>query len=216
MNKSKERIFISKAKEQLALQEFVRSQFREAKCGRIDIQHTPIVTRIIVWTTTPGIVIGTGGENIREMTERLKKDFHLENPQIDVQKIYEPDMEPNIVAQNIASAIEANTNYKRLGNYYAQKIMNSGAIGCEIVIAGKLAGQRSKTARFTAGYLKKCGEPAMRDVITGFAVANPKLGNIGIKVKIMVRHSDFSKKLGELYGNSEEKAANADEQQRNE
>src|SRR3989344_366256 len=214
--KNKERIFINKAKESFALKEFVKKQFVEAKCGNVEIQHTPLVTRIIIWTSTPGLVIGSGGERIREMTERLKKDFHLENPQIDVQKIYEPDMDPNIVAQNIASAIEANTNHKRLGNYYTQRIMRAGAIGCEIVIAGKLAGQRSKTARFTAGYLKKCGEPAMRDVIKGFAVANPKLGNIGIKVKIMIRHSDLFKTMGENHGDNQEKAAQTDEQQGNE
>lgn len=182
----KERIFIKKAKEHVKLEEFVRRQFAEAKVSDIVIQHTPVVTRIILYTTTPGLVIGSGGERIRETAEVLKKEYGLENPQIDVQRIENPDMDPTIVAQTIANSVEDGMNHKRLGEYFLQRIMDAGAVGCEIVMAGKFSGQRGKTQRFIAGYLKKCGEPAKRDVVKGFAVATPKLGNIGITVKIMV------------------------------
>lgn len=185
----KERLFIQKAKNHRSLEEFVRKQFAEAKCGSIEIQHTPIVTRIIIYTTTPGLVIGSGGERIKETTETLKKKFSIENPQIDVQKISNPDMDPYIVAQSIAIAIESGVNYKKLGNYYVSRIMDAGAIGCEIVLSGKLAGERSRKERFTAGYLKKCGDTALRDVARGFAVATPRLGSIGITVMITVRQS---------------------------
>ena len=187
----KERIFIQKAKELVNLQEFIRKQFTQAKCGEIEIQHTPIVTRIVIHTTTPGLVIGTGGEKIRETAELLKQKFKIENPQIDVQKIMDPDMNPAVVAQAITAAIESGVNYKRLGNQYLQRIMESGAIGCEIVFSGKVSGQRSRTQRFSAGYLKKAGDPAMKDVITGFAVASPKLGSIGITVKIMINQPEL-------------------------
>ena len=90
----KERIFVQKAKEQINLEEFIRKYFSSAKCGNIEVQHTPLVTRIIIYTATPGLVIGTGGEKIREITEKLKANFKLENPQIDVQKIDNPDMDP--------------------------------------------------------------------------------------------------------------------------
>ena len=182
----KERIFIKKAKEHVKLEEFVRRQFAEAKVSDIVIQHTPVVTRIILYTTTPGLVIGSGGERIRETAEILKKEFGLENPQIDVQRIENPDMDPTIVAQTIAASVEGGMNHKRLCEYFLQRIMEAGAVGCEIVMAGKLSGQRGKTQRFIAGYLKKCGEPSKRDVVKGFAVATPKLGNIGVTVKIMV------------------------------
>lgn len=182
----KERIFIQNAREHINLEEFVRKQFSYAKCGNIEVQHTPIMTRIIIRTTTPGLVIGSGGEKIRETLEKLKKEFNMENPQIDVQRIENPDMEPYIVAQSIARSIENGINYKRLGNYYLTRIMNAGAIGCEIVFSGKFSGQRARKERFSAGYLRKCGEPAERDVISGFAVASPKLGSVGITVKIMI------------------------------
>ncbi len=192
----KERLFIQKAKSHTALEEFIRKQFAEAKCGSIEIQHTPIVTRIIIYTTTPGLVIGSGGERIKETTETLKEKFKIENPQIDVQKISNPDMDPYIVAQSIAMAIDSGVNYKRLGNYYLSRVMESGAIGCEIILSGKLAGERSRKERFTAGYLKKCGDPAVRDVARGFAVATPRLGNIGITVKITLRQTQaITKKI---------------------
>lgn len=189
----KERIFVKKSKEQINLEEFIRKYFAGAKCGNIEVQHTPLVTRIIIYTATPGLVIGTGGEKIREITEILKAKFKLENPQIDVQKIDNPDLDPHIISQNIAGAIENGTNYKRLGKFFVSKIMNTGAIGCEIIFSGKLTGERSRKERFAAGYLKKCGEPAIKDVVKAFAVGNPKLGNVGVTVKIMVRHPGLLK-----------------------
>ncbi len=181
----KERLFIQKAKESVTMEEFIRHRFAAAKCGRIEVQRTPIMTRIVIHTTTVGLVIGTGGEKIRETIEVLKEKFKMENPQIDVQKIDNPDLDPYIVAQNIAYAIESGTSYKRLGNFYLMKVMNAGAVGAEIIVSGKLAGERSRKERFVAGYLKKCGYPAQRDVLKGFTVANPRLGNIGVTVKIM-------------------------------
>jgi small subunit ribosomal protein S3 len=190
MKKMKERIFIQKAKDYVQLEEFIRKQFAQSKCGLIEVQYTPIVTRIIVHTTTPGLIIGSGGERIKETVELLKAKFKIENPQIDVQKINDPDTDPHIIAQTIAAAIETGTNYKRLGNYYVQRIMDAGAVGCELVLSGKVSGQRSRRERFVAGYLKKCGNTAEKDVIKAFALANPKLGNIGILVKIMMRRPE--------------------------
>lgn len=183
----KERIFIQKAKEHVRLEEFIRRYFSDAKCGEVEIQHTPVVTRVIIHTTTPGLIIGRGGERIKEAMDMLKNEFGIENPQVDVQKIGNPDLDPYTLAQSIAASIENGVNFRRLGNYYLERIMAAGAVGCEIVFSGKFSGQRGRTERFVAGYIKKCGEPAERDVVKGLAVANPKLGNTGVTVKIMLR-----------------------------
>ena len=200
----KERIFIQKAKEQIELEEFIRSQFRQAKVGDIEIQHTPVVTRIVLYTTTPGLIIGSGGERIKEMAETIKSKYKIDNPQIDVQKIDDADLDPVISAQSIANQIEGGVNYKRLGNYYLDRIMQAGATGCEIIITGKLSGERSRRERFYAGYLKKCGEPARREVMKGFALANPKLGNIGVTVKIMTTRPDNIMSIREPQPRNEE------------
>jgi len=186
----KERIFIKKAKEQSQIEEYIRKEFATAKCGDIVVNYTPLGVRIVIYTVAPGLVIGAGGSKIRDAVENLRLKFGIENPQIDVQKITNPDMDPNVVAQSIAAALEKNVNFRRLGKFYTERIMRSGAIGCEIVISGKISGERGRKERFIAGYLKKCGDPALKDVKRGFAVANPPLGNIGVLVKIMITHSD--------------------------
>ena len=186
----KERIFINKAKEEVNMQEYIRKHFSTAKVGDIEIQKTPIMTRIVLHTTTPGLIIGSGGEKIREITDMLREKFKIDNPQIDVQKINDANLDAGIMAKSIASQIESGVNYRRLGNFYLERIMRSGAIGCEIVMSGKLSGERSRRDRFVAGYLKKAGEMARIHVRKGFTVANPKLGNIGVSVQIMVDYPE--------------------------
>ena len=144
----------------------------------------------MIYTTSPGLVIGAGGERIREVTERLKTEFSIENPQIDVQKIHEPDLDPHIVANSIASGLEHRINFKRLGKYHLERVMKAGAVGCEIIIKGKISGEKARKERFVAGYIKKSGEPREKDVIFGRVVANPPLGNIAVNVSIMIKHSD--------------------------
>jgi len=186
----KERLFIKKMKEQVFMKEFIREYFADSRCGEIEIQYTPIGTRIIVYTTSPGLVIGAGGERIRALSEKLTKDHGIENPQIDVQKIQEPDLDPHIVANSIAGGLENRVNFKRLGKYYLERIMNAGAIGVEIIIKGKLSGEKARKERFVAGYIKKSGEPKEKDVVFGRSIARPSLGAVAVNVSIMIRHSD--------------------------
>ena len=95
------------------------------------------------------------------------------------------DLDPHIIAQSIATGIENGVNFKRLGNTALERVMNAGAVGCEIVLAGKFSGKRSRKERFVAGYVKKSGAPAETDVDKGFALAHPRLGSTGVCVRIM-------------------------------
>ena len=191
----KERIFIKKMKDRVFMKEFIRQYFSDSKCGDIEIQYTPLGTRIIVYTTSPGLIIGAGGERIREVSEKLKSEFNIENPQIDVQKIQEPDLDPHIVASSIAFGLQNRGNFKKLGKYYLERIMKAGAIGCEIIIKGKLSGEKARKERFVAGYIKKSGEPHEKDVVFGRSVARPALGTIAVNVSIMIKHSDKKIKI---------------------
>ncbi|MGB9175389.1 MAG: 30S ribosomal protein S3, partial [Methanoregula sp.] len=64
-------------------------------------------------------------------------------------------------------------------------VMDSGALGCEVVIAGKLTGARARTQKFSEGYIKHCGEPSNTIVEKGYAVAIKTLGVIGVQVKLV-------------------------------
>ena len=177
-------------KDQVLIKEFIRKYFADSRCGEIEVQYTPLGTRIIIYTTSPGLIIGAGGERIREISDKLNKEFNIENPQIDVQKIHDPDIDPHIIANSIAYGLQNKVNFKRLGKFYLEKIMRAGAIGCEIIIKGKLSGEKARKERFVAGYIKKSGEPYERDVIFGRAIARPALGAVAVNVSIMLVHSD--------------------------
>ena len=182
----KEKMFIEKNIEKVQIEEFIRKEFEDGKIGEIELQRTPVGTRIIIHTMSPGYVIGSNGSKVMEITDKIIEQFGIKNPQIDVQKIENPDLNATIVSQNLAFGINDNINFKKLGNQALERIMRSGAIGCEIVFSGKISGARGRRERFMAGYLKKCGETSKRLVRTGTTVATPRLGNVSVRVKIMV------------------------------
>ena len=94
-------------------------------------------------------------------------------------------MNPLIMASKVANALERGWNYRRAGNSMLQRIMDSGARGCQITIAGKLTGLRHRTEKFVSGHIKFCGEPALQLMSVGIAQAKLKPGTIGVKVAIM-------------------------------
>lgn len=199
----KERLFIEDAKKYVYIEEFLMNELGDAVPSSVEIEETPVGTRVIIYTLVPGIVIGSGGEKIREITKKLV-EFGLQNPQIVVERVKNPDLDPNVIAYKIAKAIEKNINYKKVGNYYLKKIMNAGAIGCEIVISGKIAGEKASSYKFFSGYLEKSG---VRDhILKAYKTAAPKQGIIGIKVYINVSPKQLEKvSLEEYKEKAEEK-----------
>jgi small subunit ribosomal protein S3 len=180
-----ERKFIEDNIRKFEVKEFLQRELERAGCGEIDIQRTPLGTRVIVHVQRPGLVIGRKGQAIRKLTTILKTRFGLDNPQIEVNELEVPELNPNVMARSIANALERGIHFRRAAYTALRRIMEAGARGAEITISGKLTGERAKTVKFVDGYLKHCGEPAMMFVKEGYAVAAPKPGVIGVKVKIM-------------------------------
>jgi len=73
--------------------------------------------------------------------------------------------------------------------------MENGALGCEVVLSGKLTGARSRVQKFTDGYIKHAGEPSITMVEKGYAVAIKKLGTIGVQVKIILPETKLPDKF---------------------
>jgi len=178
----KEKLFIKDVKLMLKVEEYIKKLFAQAKCSGIDVQQTPLGTRITIYTLYPGLVIGVGGENLRQLQQDLEEKFGIKNPQINVERIANPMLDPLIVAQLIASAIERGINHRRVARYYLQRVMEAGAQGCEIVISGKLGSEKARRERFREGFVAKSGEQV--GVLYGFAEAQTKPGTIGVKVYI--------------------------------
>lgn len=181
-----EKIFVKEGIKQADVEEFLKERFEKAGYSHTEISRTPLGTRIIVYAHKPGLVIGRSGRRINEITEEIKERFGFENPLIDVKEVENPFMDANIVARRIAKALERGINYKKVANYYLQKVMEAGAVGIQIVLAGKLSGvERSRMQKFKEGFVAHSGEYAERLVDRGYTQAILKAGIIGIKVKIM-------------------------------
>ena len=183
-----ERKFISQKLKEFQIQEYVGSLLRGTGYSHTEIQRTPLGEKVIVYTTRPGVVVGKKGENINKLTAVLKKKFKMENPQIEIGDVHEPMLDVNYLADRIASTLErfGSNRFKSIGYKTLQNILDAGALGAEIVIAGKVPSARAKMWRFKAGYLKKSGDIAENFVQKGQAVAKLKSGIVGIKVSLML------------------------------
>ena len=177
--------FVDYAVRKTKIEDFIKSYFPEESYSKIELERTPLGVKIVIHTDRPGRIIGAGGRKINELTDRLKEEFKLENPQVDVKSIENPDVDAKIVAKRITSALERGYNYKKIGNIMLKRVMDAGAIGVEIIIAGKLGGSKGRRGKFTDGYLKHCGQPAKELVDYGFSEANTKPGKIGVQVRVM-------------------------------
>ncbi len=180
-----ERKFIADNIKKLEVKEYLRKELDRAGCGEIDLLRTPLGTRVIINAQRPGIVIGRKGASIRKLTAVLKTKYEIDNPQLEVNELEFAQLNAQVMAKNIASSLERGIHFRRAAYTTLRNIMNAGARGAEIQISGKLTGERAKSLKFTDGYLKHCGEPAIEHVRVGIAVAKPKPGVLGIKVKIM-------------------------------
>jgi small subunit ribosomal protein S3 len=182
-----ERKFIREKIKELQVQEFIGETLKNVGHSHTIIQRTPMGEKVIIYASRPGLVVGRKGENIKKLTNTLKKKFNLENPQIEISEVTNPNLDPQIVAERIASTIErfGINKFKAIGHKALADTMNAGALGIEIVISGKVPSARAKSWRFYNGYLKKSGNISIEGVKHAQAHAIVKTGSIGIKVSIM-------------------------------
>ncbi|MFC1752317.1 30S ribosomal protein S3 [Thermoproteota archaeon] len=171
------------------LDEFLRKEIGDAGYGGADILKTPVGTRITLFVTRPGIVIGRRGVGIRSLTENIGKKFDIVNPQISVLEIDEPDLYPQVMCNRIAHNVSRGTAFRRASLWALNAIMNAGALGAEISVSGKLRSERSHYEKHRAGIVPKSGDTAKRIVREATQSIQLKMGIYGIKVKIAIKDS---------------------------
>jgi len=177
--------FIEDGLRRSQINEFFADELGRAGYGGMDVAKTPMGTQIVLKAEKPGMVIGKGGKNIRKITTELEDRFGMDDPQIDVQEVDEPDLNAQIVADRLANALERGWYFRKAGHTTIDRIIDAGALGAEIVLSGKVTGARSRVEKFNRGYIKHNGEPAQEVVDHGQGVAVMKLGTIGVNVKII-------------------------------
>lgn len=171
------------------LDEYLKKEIGEAGYGGAEILKTPVGTRITLFVTRPGIVIGRRGVGIRSLTENIGNKFDIPNPQISVLEIDEPDLYPQVMCNRIAHNVSRGTAFRRASLWALNAIMNAGALGAEICVSGKLRSERSHYEKHRAGIIPKSGETAKRIVREATQSIQLKMGIYGIKVKIAIKDS---------------------------
>lgn len=181
-----EKKFVQLKKDELNVKEYVKKNLGKGRISGVSIEYTPVGEKIIISTTRPGYVIGRRGEKISELTRVLKKQFKLENPNIEIQEITKPEFDAQGIADEIALMLErfGSLKFKIVAYKMLDRIIKAGALGVEIELSGKLPGERARSWRFSSGYLKKTGDTA-KIVDKAESVAQTSMGITGVKVAIL-------------------------------
>jgi small subunit ribosomal protein S3 len=196
--------FIDESIKKTEINEFLQNELERAGYGGVDITKTPLGTHIVVYAMRPGVVIGRGGETIKDLARALEEMFQLPNPQISVSEIEIPELNAYVIASRIASALRRGVHYRRAGYWALNQVIESGALGVEIIISGKLRGRRAKYEKFRGGYLPKSGEPPLEYMRKAELHVQLKQGIFGVKVRIMPPEAEFPDKISIIPSEVEE------------
>ncbi len=187
--------FITESIKKTEIDEFLQRKLERAGYGGVNLSKTPLGTHVVVYAMRPGLVIGRGGETIKELARSLEENFQITNPQISVSEIEVPELNAYVIAARVTSALERGVHFRRAAFWALNQVMDAGALGVEIVISGKLRTERARFEKFRAGYFPRCGEPALRWMRKAEAHVQLKPGIIGVRVKLMPPDAQFPDKI---------------------
>jgi small subunit ribosomal protein S3 len=187
--------FITESIKRTEIDEFLQKKLERAGYGGVNLSKTPLGTHVVIYAMRPGLVIGRGGETIKELAAALDQNFKVANPQISVSEIEVPEFNAHVIANRVASALERGVHFRRAGFWALNQVMEAGALGAEIVISGKLTTERARFEKFKAGHFPIVGDPALKAMKTSEAHVQLKPGIIGVRVKIMPPDAYFPDKV---------------------
>ncbi len=177
--------FVKENARRAEIDEYLSQDLKRAGYSRVEMTKTPLGTRIVVYAAKPGLVIGRRGQSIRDLTQVLEQRFGVENPQISVATIEAPELDPKVVASQIAMALQRGIHFRRAAYWALQRTIEAGALGVEIAIRGKLTTDRARYEKYKSGYLPAVGEAISRIVRSAVVDTQLKQGLFGITVKLM-------------------------------
>jgi len=171
------------------IRKYLYARISKANISKIVIERTLKLITITIHTSRPGVIIGKGGSEVDKLKEELKKISNKE-VQINIFEVRKPELDANIVANNIARQIEGRVSYRRAIKMAIASTMRMGAEGIKVMISGRLGG-----AEMARSELYKEGRTPLHtfraDIDYALAEAHTKVGVVGIKVYIC---------KGEVYG----------------
>ncbi|HHW71423.1 MAG TPA: 30S ribosomal protein S3 [Clostridiales bacterium] len=168
--------------EDVKIREYVKEKEYNAGVSKIEIERAANRIRLNIYTGKPGMVIGRGGSGV----EKLKKDLEKmtnKNVIINIVEVKKPDMDAQLVAENIASQLERRISFRRAMKQSISRAMKAGAQGIKTQVSGRLGGAEiARTEGYHEGTIPL--QTLRADIDYGFAEANTTYGKIGVKVWI--------------------------------
>jgi small subunit ribosomal protein S3 len=166
----------------LEIRELIRKQNDRAGISNIEIERFPGKVKVYVHTAKPGILIGRGGENVKELRTNLEA-LTGEKIDLEVKEIKSPDLDANLVAENIAGQLVRRISYRRAMQRAIQQGMRAGAEGVKVMVAGRLGGaEMSRSVWLREGRVPL--QTLRADIDYATAEALTTYGQLGIKVWI--------------------------------
>ena len=139
-----EKKLLKKSLNDLQVKMFLFKELERAGVSHIEIQKTPIATRISIAVRRPAVVVGRRGRSIKDLCDLLERNYGIENPQIEVVQVEKPELDAKIMAEKIAKRIESKPQVKPIMRIAMSEIMQAGAPGAGNRAAGKKVGKRGK------------------------------------------------------------------------
>lgn len=167
----------------LAIRKYIATNLNDADVGRVEIEKAGDNFKVVIHSGRPGVVIGKKGQDIEALRKDLAKLLKVKSVEVSVQEVKNPELDANLVAQNIATQLERRVSYKSALKKAANAAIKSGARGVKICCAGRLAG--AEIAREECIRIGSVPLHTLRsDIDYGFAQAKTTYGIIGVKVWI--------------------------------
>merc|ERR1712023_34393 len=194
-NVSKKRKFVADGVFYAELHELLVRELAEDGYSGVEIRQTPARHEIIIRATRTQNVLGEKGRRIRELTAVVQKRFNF--PPGSVELYAEKVLNRGLCAVAQCESLR----YKLLGGLAVRRacygvvrfIMENGALGCEVVVSGKVRGQRAKAMKFSDGYMIAAGFPKRNFIDSAVRHVLLRQGYLGIKVKIMLPYDPTGK-----------------------
>jgi len=177
--------FIEMNVARLKIDEYLAKTLYKAGYAGVDLFRTPLGDRVVIYADRPAMVIGRRGQQIKKLADILSKYFKLENPQITVTGLEVPELNAKVMASRIALALEKGYHFRRAAFVALRRILSAGAVGCEIVISGKLTSERARYEKIRAGKVYKTGGHLDKLVDRAIVSALLKPGLYGVEVIIV-------------------------------
>jgi small subunit ribosomal protein S3 len=168
--------------EDLAIRKAVKAKLRHTGVSRIDIERAANRVKVTIHSAKPGVIIGKKGQGIDQLRGDLQK-LTAGNVNLNIQEIRKPDVDAQLVAENVAQQMERRVSFRRAMKKAVQSTMRGGAKGIRIHCAGRLGGaEMSRREQYLHGRVPLHTLRAHIDY--GFAEAHTTYGVIGVKVWI--------------------------------